>query len=112
MVHECQHKSRYRLIRGLPLFVLLISDSIFPQLTESRQSTNEHNIQATSPDEGDPASHKNYINKDGKTVHSSAKSNSGSIPAGNYAQCRDGSYSFSHHHSGTFSQHCGVSCWL
>jgi len=33
-------------------------------------------------------------------------------PAGATAQCRDGSYSYSQHHSGTCSHHGGVSSWL
>ena len=35
-----------------------------------------------------------------------------SAPAGATAQCRDGSYSFSQHRSGTCSHHGGVSRWL
>lgn len=33
-------------------------------------------------------------------------------PAGATAQCRDGTYSFSQHHSGTCSHHGGVAMWL
>lgn len=33
-------------------------------------------------------------------------------PAGATAQCRDGSYSFSQHHSGTCSGHDGVAKWI
>jgi hypothetical protein len=33
-------------------------------------------------------------------------------PAGATAQCRDGSYSFSQHRSGTCSGHGGVAVWL
>jgi len=33
-------------------------------------------------------------------------------PAGATARCRDGSYSFSKHHSGTCSHHGGVAAWL
>lgn len=36
----------------------------------------------------------------------------GSPPQGATAQCRDGSYSFSQHHSGTCSYHGGVASWL
>ena len=35
-----------------------------------------------------------------------------SPPPGATAQCRDGSYSFSQHHSGTCSHHGGVATWL
>ena len=36
----------------------------------------------------------------------------GSVPAGATARCRDGTYSFSQHRSGTCSHHGGVAVWL
>lgn len=51
-----------------------------------------------------------YKNVDGKTVHSPAYSNT--APAGATARCRDGTYSFSQHRSGTCSHHGGVFNWL
>jgi hypothetical protein len=36
----------------------------------------------------------------------------GSTPAGATARCRDGTYSFSQHRSGTCSHHGGVAAWL
>ena len=36
----------------------------------------------------------------------------GAAPPGATAQCRDGSYSYSQHHSGTCSHHGGVAVWL
>jgi hypothetical protein len=51
-----------------------------------------------------------YTNVDGNEVHSPAYSNT--IPAGASAQCRDGTYSFSQHRSGTCSHHGGVAEWL
>jgi Protein of unknown function (DUF3761) len=36
----------------------------------------------------------------------------GGAPPGATAQCRDGTYSFSQHHSGTCSHHGGVAVWL
>lgn len=53
-----------------------------------------------------------YVNRDGIVVHSPAHTVSGAVPPGASAQCRDGSYSFSLHHSGTCSHHGGVSQWL
>lgn len=53
-----------------------------------------------------------YTNSDGNTVHSPADSTDGSVPVGATAQCRDGSYSFSQHRSGTCSYHGGVAEWL
>ncbi|MDR5821049.1 MULTISPECIES: DUF3761 domain-containing protein [unclassified Caballeronia] len=63
------------------------------------------------PDESDLDSHGHYTNRDGDTVHAPARSRSGNVPAGATAQCRDGSYSFSRHHSGTCSRHGGVARW-
>jgi hypothetical protein len=51
-----------------------------------------------------------YANSDGITVCSPYSSPS--APAGATAQCVDGTYSFSLHHSGTCSHHGGVSAWL
>jgi hypothetical protein len=53
-----------------------------------------------------------YVNVSGNTVHSPAYSENGSVPAGATAQCRDGTYSFSQHRSGTCSYHGGVAEWL
>ncbi|SAL78507.1 hypothetical protein AWB71_05699 [Caballeronia peredens] len=63
------------------------------------------------PDESDLDSHGHYVNRDGNVVHSPARSRSGQVPDGATAQCRDGSYSFSRHHSGTCSRHGGVARW-
>jgi len=53
-----------------------------------------------------------YTNVDGVTVHSPAYSENGQAPDGATAQCRDGTYSFSLHRSGTCSHHGGVASWL
>jgi hypothetical protein len=63
------------------------------------------------PDESDLDNHGHYVNRDGNTVHSPAHTRSGAVPQGATAQCRDGSYSFSQHHSGTCSRHGGVAAW-
>jgi len=52
-----------------------------------------------------------YSNVNGSSVHSPAHSSNG-IPAGATAQCGDGTFSFSLHHSGTCSHHGGVATWL
>jgi len=51
-----------------------------------------------------------YKNVNGNPVH--APTQAPSIPAGASAQCRDGSYSFSLHRSGTCSHHGGVATWF
>nr|WP_179214135.1 DUF3761 domain-containing protein [Paraburkholderia caledonica] len=66
----------------------------------------------TTPNEADLSNHNTYTNRDGNTVHAPAKSLSGKAPEGATARCRDGSYSFSRHHSGTCSRHGGVASWL
>ncbi len=67
---------------------------------------------AATPDESQLDNHHHYRNRDGATVHSPAHSLSGGAPQGASAQCRDGTYSFSRHHSGTCSRHGGVAQWL
>jgi len=66
----------------------------------------------TTPDEADLSNHNTYTNRDGNTVHAPARSLSGKAPDGATARCRDGTYSFSRHHSGTCSRHGGVASWL
>lgn len=51
-----------------------------------------------------------YVNVDGRCVHRPIKSDR--PPDGATAKCRDGTYSFSLHHSGTCSHHGGVAAWL
>jgi nucleoid-associated protein YgaU len=48
-----------------------------------------------------------YRNSDGNCVH-----RPGDNPSGATAQCKDGSYSYSQHRSGTCSGHGGVKTWL
>jgi hypothetical protein len=69
-------------------------------------------VAPATPDEADLSNHSTYQNHDGETVHSPARSLSGKAPEGATARCRDGTYSFSRHHSGTCSRHGGVAAWL
>jgi hypothetical protein len=48
-----------------------------------------------------------YLNVSGVCVHRPSAS-----PAGATAQCRDGTYSYSKHASGTCSGHHGVKVWV
>jgi hypothetical protein len=48
-----------------------------------------------------------YKNSSGKCVHSPS-----TAPAGATAKCRDGTYSYSLHASGTCSYHSGVAVWI
>ncbi|CAB3759621.1 hypothetical protein LMG29542_03630 [Paraburkholderia humisilvae] len=67
---------------------------------------------ASTPDEADLSNHNTYRNSDGDTVHAPARSRSGKVPEGASARCRDDTYSFSRHRSGTCSGHGGVDAWL
>ncbi len=53
-----------------------------------------------------------YTNSSGNEVHSPAYSDDNSVPSGATAKCKDGTYSFSQHRSGTCSGHGGVAQWL
>jgi hypothetical protein len=66
---------------------------------------------STTPDESDLDTHNTYINRDGQSVHSPAHSRSDTVPDGATARCRDGTWSFSRHHSGTCSRHGGIAAW-
>ena len=98
-----------RLARLLVLSVVL-AGAISVEAKEAFQSS--PSVQDTQNNESDLATHGHYINKDGQSVHSPSKSKSGKAPDGASAQCRDGSYSFSQHRSGTCSRHGGVASWL
>ena len=68
-------------------------------------------ILAAHPTWTTPISNSTYYNNvNGSSVHSPAFTPT--TPAGATAQCGDGTYSFSLHHSGTCSHHGGVASWL
>jgi hypothetical protein len=62
-------------------------------------------------DENNLDRHGCYYNVDGNCVHRPAKPLDGVPPPGATAKCRDGTSSFSQHHSGTCSGHGGVAQW-
>ena len=70
-----------------------------------------NSILASHPTWTTPISNSTYYkNVNGSSVHSPAYTST--VPAGATAQCGDGTYSFSLHHSGTCSHHGGVASWL
>ena len=84
------------------------ADGSFGAITRSHANT----IAAAHPDWLTTLSTtKTYQNVNNDTVQRPATSSNG-IPAGATAECRDGTYSFSLHHSGSCSHHGGVSNWL
>jgi len=73
-------------------------------------SSNTSTVQKSTNTNSGLSNDNYYINVDGNEVHSPAYSDS--VPAGATAKCRDGTYSFSQHRSGTCSHHGGVAQWL
>jgi uncharacterized protein YraI len=69
------------------------------------------NLTLVKKAQGQGKSGRGYRNSDGQWVPSPQQSTTGP-PAGASAQCNDGTYSFSRHHSGTCSHHGGVRRWL
>ena len=96
-------------LRSFALVALVATSMIWtPNVHAYRGNQYQYQPQ---PDESDLDKHGHYVNRDGNSVHSPARSYSGAVPQGATAQCRDGSYSFSQHHSGTCSRHGGVARW-
>ncbi len=58
----------------------------------------------------DPSSYRYYRSADGYRVHGPTQHASAAYGRIS-AVCRDGTFSYSHHHSGTCSGHHGVSEW-
>ncbi len=101
-------------MKKLLLAWLLLSSSISPSYAQlvPPASTPLTAPNKAEPNEADLQTHGHYKNKAGQEVHAPAKSVDDKVPAGASAKCRDGSYSFSKHHSGTCSHHGGVGSWL
>ena len=74
--------------------------------TDSTTTTPTQRARITSS----AAAGRSYVNVDGVRVRSPVFSDT--RPAGASARCRDGSYSFSQHRSGTCSHHGGVAEWF
>ncbi len=81
------------------------------ELSTSSASAGSGRSSHSAVSAGESSSEDYYTNSDGIRVHRPVRSDSGP-PAGATAQCRDGSYSFSLHRSGTCSHHGGVAKWL
>lgn len=67
-------------------------------------------VAAPPTDDGTDCGSDYYVNSDGNCVHRPEQAPS--APSGATAQCNDGTYSFSKHHSGTCSSHGGAAEWL
>jgi hypothetical protein len=108
-----QHRSRRFLLAIALVVILLTGDySEGQSQTQLQSSSNaasadagkEHSQHTRCDDKG------TYKNRDGRWVPS--PENCSSPPAEATARCRDGTYSFSRHRSGTCSHHGGVAQWL
>ncbi|WP_027800469.1 DUF3761 domain-containing protein [Paraburkholderia dilworthii] len=89
-----------------------VAAALFVALSLSMSAALAYVSPGTTPNEADLSNHNTYTNRDGNAVHAPARSLSGKAPDGATARCRDGTYSFSRHHSGTCSRHGGVASWL
>lgn len=97
-----------RLIRPCAAFAAALLLSVSPAFAYVAPDATP----STNADESNLSNHNTYRNHDGDTVHAPARSLSGQVPQGATARCRDGTYSFSRHRSGTCSRHGGVADWL
>src|SRR6185437_5218399 len=91
----------------LALLVLSVSAFAGGSHTSSHHSTAPHSHHYSTARQTHRAY---YTNRSGHRVHTPVQARS--TPAAATARCRDGSYSFSEHHSGTCSHHGGVSTWF
>jgi hypothetical protein len=99
-------------MKGIALHTIRPYAAVAAALLFSMSSAFAYVAPGTSPDEANLSNHNTYTNRDGNTVHAPARSLSGKAPEGASARCRDGTYSFSRHRSGTCSRHGGVADWL
>jgi hypothetical protein len=91
-------------MRRLWLLLALVAALAVPAGSSAR--TAQHVTAATHPAVSD-CKGGYYKNVDGKCVHRPSSDQSGAT-----ARCRDGSYSYSQHASGTCSHHGGVGRWI
>ena len=116
-------KKRYLVPAGLVGLVIFTSAASGPAALTQQQANNlpgpavspAQQVVTNASAQSAPTQLSNdnyYTNVSGQTVHSPTYTSDGSAPAGASAQCRDGTYSFSQHRSGTCSHHGGVARWL
>src|SRR5882672_11076673 len=88
--------------------------ALLPQPLTSAQSTPQPGSATATTSTPKPKSNctnnGTYVNSQGQTVP--RPETCSNAPQGATAQCRDGTYSFSRHRSGTCSHHGGIAKWL
>ncbi|NDI85483.1 DUF3761 domain-containing protein [Undibacterium crateris] len=94
-------------LAAIPATSLMLPAYAQLQPTILNQSTQKSDLE-----ESKLSSHKHYINKAGRNIHSPSKSIDYKVPNGVSAKCVDGTYSFSKTHRGTCSHLGGVARWL
>jgi hypothetical protein len=88
------------------------NESSSDEAPESEQAPSQAEDEPSEDSRGESeCTNGTYINSSGNTVCKPEESSSG-VPAGATAECEDGTFSFSEHHSGTCSYHGGVKRWL
>ncbi len=95
-----------RILASLLLACVVLTSGYTETVRPTQRST--QTIQSRSPRLPRSAP-KSYTNRDGNRVPSPRKSPT--RPLGATAHCRDGTWSFSQHRSGTCSHHGGVAEW-
>jgi Protein of unknown function (DUF3761) len=92
--------------------VALVALTLVSYPAQTQRLSSSGSTPATNPKtpEQNCKNNGSYVNRNGRTIP--RPENCLSAPQGATAQCRDGSYSFSTHRSGTCSHHGGVAKWL
>ena len=109
------HPSRgfiYGFVLVIILFVQQVSSQDSPQSPSSSSASPTAASSNSKPDnsKANCANNGTYVNSKGETVK--RPENYATAPKGATAQCRDGTYTFSHSRRGTCSHHGGVAKWL
>jgi hypothetical protein len=100
-------KSPFVRLLGKWIFVFPIDQGTSSQSGTTTSKPAQHKSSRDNPNCTDKGT---YRNRDGQPVP--RPENCSSAPSDATAQCRDGTYSFSMHRSGTCSHHGGVARWL
>jgi hypothetical protein len=111
-------RSRRKLLGIVALLFALFPQRIVcqnqaPSKADASSASSSAKVQPSQEKDKDKVScadNGTYVNSKGQTVK--RPENCSGPPKGATAQCRDGSYSFSHSRRGTCSHHGGIAKWL
>ncbi len=96
---------------GLPASKRIAESGSGSGVEPEAESPEPESAESEPSEEPSECTNGTYVNSSGNTVCRPEESESGP-PPGATAECGDGTYSFSEHHSGTCSSHEGVRRWL